>query len=135
VIFHIFGHSNVLGTHYNTLEFTKEDKLTKEGDCIIGIKADFDSSELKKIAKKFAKVKIIIKVGTCKDEVNALINKDFDDGHEIVVRKSEYPSKRTFGIRADKAAKDIDRKLIALLKNPETEGEVEVIGQNEENNE
>jgi uncharacterized protein len=135
VIFHIFGHSNVLATHYNTLEFTKEDKLTKEGDCILGVRADFDSSELKKIVKKFSKIKILIRVENYKEEVNALTNKEFDDTHEIVIRKSEYPSKRTFGIRADKAAKDIDRKIIELLKNPETKGVVEVIGKNEESNE
>jgi uncharacterized protein len=135
VIFHIFGHSNVLGTHYNTLEFTKEDKLTKEGDCILGVRADFDSSELKKIAKKFPMIKIIIKVGNYKEEVNALTNNEFDDTHELVIRRSEYPSKRTFGIRADKSAKEIDRRIISLLRNPETKGEVEVIGQNEEGNE
>jgi hypothetical protein len=135
VIFSFFGHSNLLGTHYNTLEFTKEDKLTKEGDCIIGVRADFDPSELKKIVKRFSKVRITIKVGKYKEEVNALTNKDFDDSQEIVIRRSEYLSKRTFGIRADKAAKDIDRRIIELLKNPETKGEVEVIGQNEESNE
>ena len=52
MIFHIFGHPNIIGTHYNTLELTKDSSLTKEGDCIIGVKADFDFSELKKIVKK-----------------------------------------------------------------------------------
>jgi uncharacterized protein len=128
MIFHFFGHSNLLGKHYNTLEFTKEDKLTREGDCIIGVRADFDSSELKKIAKEFSKFKMIIKVGEYKEEVTALINKEFDDSKEIVIRKSEYFSKRTLGIRADKAAKDIDRRIIALLKDPGTKGTVEVVG-------
>ena len=33
--FNIFGHPNILCNHKNTLEFTKQDFVTKKGDCIL----------------------------------------------------------------------------------------------------
>jgi hypothetical protein len=128
ISFNIFGHPNILSTHSNTIEFTKDSHLTREGDCIIGIKADFKSDELKNIVKKYSKLKIIIKINTEKEVITAYANKPFDDEHEIVIRKSEFSSKRTLGIRADKAAKDLNKKLIEKLKNPETLAKVEIIG-------
>ena len=49
--FHAFGHKNLLGTHKNTLEFTKDKNLTLKGDCIVGVNADFDAGELKNFIK------------------------------------------------------------------------------------
>ena len=40
--FSILGHENILATHKNTLEFTKDDFVTKTGDCIVGISSDFN---------------------------------------------------------------------------------------------
>jgi hypothetical protein len=34
------GHPNVLATHPRTIEITKDNYLTKEGNCIIGINAN-----------------------------------------------------------------------------------------------
>ena len=39
-IIHCRGHPLVLGTHPTTFEVTREDHLTKNGNCIIGIAAD-----------------------------------------------------------------------------------------------
>ena len=127
MIFSIHGHPNTLATHKNTIEFTKESNLTKNGDCILGVRADFQLDELRGIVKNFSKIKIILKTGNLKEEIISSVNKDFNDGHEIVIRKSEYCSNRTLAIRADKAAADIDRRLVELLKTPVT-GKIEVIG-------
>ena len=40
------GHPLVLGSHPTTFEVTREDYLTKKGNCIIGIAADKGCSEL-----------------------------------------------------------------------------------------
>ncbi len=128
ISFNIFGHPNILSTHRNTIEFTKDNHLAKEGDCIIGIKADFKLDELRKLVIKYSKLRIIIKIEKEKEEIIAHTNKLFNDGHEIVIRKSEFASKRTLGIRADKAAKDLNKKLVELLKTPEVIGKVEIIG-------
>lgn len=128
VIFNISGHKNILGTHKNTIEFTKDSNLTLNGDCIIGVKVDFDLHELKALVKKYSKIKIIILVDNLVEEINAVSNPEFNDKHEIVIRKTDFISERTLGIKADKAVLDLDRELINKLKNPETVGKVELIG-------
>ena len=50
--FHAYGHPNILGTHKTTLEFTKDEDLTSNGNCIIGVKADFELSRLKEFIEK-----------------------------------------------------------------------------------
>ena len=125
--FNFYGHKNILGTHKNTLEFTKDSELTKEGDCIIGVKADFKPLDLKKFLS-FRKIKMILEVDDISEEITAIPNKEFADNHEIVIRKSEFPSKRTFGIRCDKAAIDLDRRLIERLKTPGKKGVLKIAG-------
>lgn len=110
------GHENVLSLHRNTVEFTHESHLTKRGDCILGINADYSLEEIKK--QNFEKIKIIIKVDNCKDEITAEYNPEFNDPHEMVIRKTEFKDKRTFAIKADKASKDIKRELVEKMKNP-----------------
>jgi hypothetical protein len=40
------------------------------------------------------------------------------DPADLVVRKSDYVCGRTLAILADKAAKDLSRKLVEKLRNP-----------------
>ena len=54
-----YGHENILGTHKTTLEITKEDSLTKRGDCVIAIAANKAISELSQIFKEKAKSSVI----------------------------------------------------------------------------
>jgi len=128
MIFNIYGHKNTLSTHKNTIEFTKDYDLTEKGDCILGVKAGFDYSELKKIVNKYSKIQIKISVDGLSETINCEINKDFDDMHEIVIRRTDFISKRTLGIRADKAAKDINRRIVEILKEKDKKAKVEIIG-------
>lgn len=116
MMFRAWGHPNVKGTHKNTIEFTKDDFLTPEGDCIIGIKADFDAKLLRDFVKKHRKVKITVKTGALEEVVVANTNPDFIDEHELVIRLGEHASPRTFAVRADKAAKHLNRELIRALQ-------------------
>jgi uncharacterized protein len=50
----------------------------------------------------------------------------FQDSKEMVVRKSKFPSHRTIMVNADKAAKDIPREMLGLLRNPEQLVEIEI---------
>ncbi len=45
-----------------------------------------------------------------------------EDAHEMVIRKSEFVSPRTLAIRADAAAKDIPRRMVESLRNPDCRG-------------
>ena len=128
--FNFSGHENVLSTHRNTLEFTKESNLSLKGDCILGVNADFDYSELMELVNQCSRIKVVISVEDLKEEIVANINKEFEDKHEIVIRRSEFASKRTLGIKADKVAIDVNRELVERLKNPNMKGKVEIIGLN-----
>jgi hypothetical protein len=121
--FHAFGHKNILSTHPTTLEFTKDSEVTKKGNCIVGIKADFSVSELRKFK---GKVKIRIKVDSLQDELTAEINPNFNDNHELVIRKTDFISSRTFAIKASKASSDLKKGLVEKFKIPRKKIEVTV---------
>jgi|SRR3989344_2149235 len=128
--FSAHGHPNILATHKTTIEFTKDKELSKEGNCIVGVNSDFDLESLKKfINKKISlgkkSIKIIIKINDIKEEINAELNPDFDDDKEMVIRKSDFASKRTFAIRADKGAFDL--AICSNLKSKDDKIIVEII--------
>ncbi|MBI1935174.1 DUF371 domain-containing protein [Candidatus Woesearchaeota archaeon] len=118
--FHAYGHPDILGTHKTTLEFTKEKEVTLNGNCIIGVCADFDFDKLTEFIKKARSTKITINVHTrdkkIKEMINAELNLDFSHNEEIVIRKTNFISQRTLAIKANKAAFDLNRQLIEFLK-------------------
>ena len=117
--FHAYGHPNVLAKHKTTLEFTKDGELSLEGDCIVGVNADFELNKLKEFIKKSRTNKITITISTNKkthEKINATINPDFNSDKELVIRKTYFISERTFAINADKAAVGLNKHLIESLK-------------------
>ena len=121
--FNAYGHTNILATHKTTLEFTKDSELTLKGDCIVGIKADFDLDELKGFIKKTKnnkKITITISINKIKEIINAELNPHFSSKHEMVIRKTDFVSERTFAVKADKAAFELSRELVKEMRNPET---------------
>jgi len=128
------GHENILATNKSTLEITKDSHLTKRGDCIIAVAADKGVKDLKAEFKKLlrstnAKLTIIIQV----DDERGLIEAwghpklTFNHSTDLVVRKSSYICDRTLAIKADKAAKNLSRSLVAKLKNPQQKVDVTLI--------
>jgi uncharacterized protein len=117
------GHENIRATHATTVEFTKDSSLTEKGDCIIGVRADFDLEQLKKLK---GRVVLHIKCQGREQAVSCTINPLFSDEHELVIRKSSFTDSRTFATQADKAAIDLDRAFVALLKNPDSKIQVVV---------
>ena len=130
--FHAFGHHNILGTHKTTLEFTKDTKLSLKGDCIIGVKADFDLCKLEDFIKKANNKKITIIIETpnkkIKEKINVKLNPSFSHDRELVIRKTDFLSERTLAIKADKAAFELKRELINYLK--EKKNKISVIIEN-----
>ncbi len=118
------GHPNIRASHKTTFEFTKDRFVTKTGDCIVGVNADFSLSELKRLLKN-KRIKITIKVDKKIEEIIAQPNKGFDSEHEIVIRKTNFVSKRTLATNSDKAAIDFD-SIKEKLKNPKQKIIVEI---------
>ncbi|HVP17165.1 MAG TPA: DUF371 domain-containing protein [candidate division Zixibacteria bacterium] len=119
------GHKNILAIHPTTLEFTKEDDMSRSGDCIIAVYADKAIPDLsvefkEKLLEENARLTILIEAGGIAETVTAYGSAHLTLVHptEIVVRKSNYICNRTLAVRADKASADLSRDLIEKLKNP-----------------
>ena len=121
VSFMAYGHPNVLATHRNTIEFTKEDFLTKEGDCILGVNADFSAEALREFVKECERdfVEVEIRCGDFTEIIMGKLNKGFNDNKAIVIRKSNFVSERTLVTEADKAACDLNREMVDSIRKEE----------------
>ncbi|MCY0860449.1 MAG: DUF371 domain-containing protein [Sulfolobaceae archaeon] len=119
------GHQNVRALHKTTLEVTREDFLTPRGDCIIGVSSDKGAKDLDEGLKELIKkdntyVYLLIVVDNLYQLIKARGSSKLTltNDTKIILRKSDYISDATIGIRANASAKDIDRNIIKLLKDP-----------------
>ncbi len=120
-----YGHENVQATHRTTIEFTKDQHLSRNGDCIIAIGADKALADLsgdfkEKLCSPNAKVTITIEADGIMEQIHALGSANLSLSHrsDMVVRKSSHVDSRTVAIGADKAANDLSRKLVEKMRNP-----------------
>lgn len=123
------GHPNVLATHPRTIEITKDNYLTKEGNCIIGINANKACNDINQqlrwlITQDNIPIKFEIIVGNLSFEIIGLGNSKLtlSDPHDLVIRTSNYMSPRTVSINCNKAAIHIPRDIILLLQDSNTTG-------------
>ena len=118
------GHKNVTSHHKSTFEITKDAEIGPTADCIIGTDMDksmlnFPSEFKDKIANSNTKITVILDTENGHDEIIGFGHEDLTLTHptDIVCRTSNYTCSRTLMIGADKAARDLDEKLIEDLKN------------------
>jgi hypothetical protein len=117
------GHQNILATNFSTFEITKEDWLTKKGDCILAIgatKGAFDlSNAFKRVASQNkAIITFYIEAG---GETASTVGRGdsqltFTHPMDLVGRKSNYTCNRTLMVNSEKSAYDFPRKLAEKLK-------------------
>jgi len=132
-----YGHPNVLATHPRTIEITKDNYLTKEGDCIVGINAnkacnDINPKLRRLITQDNIPIQFEIIVGTLSFEIKGFGNSQLtlSNSHDIVIRTSNYISTRTVSINCNKAAIHIPRDIIMLLQDSNIKGSL-IISANE----
>jgi hypothetical protein len=131
-----YGHRNLKGTHKTTLEITKAANVTPEGDCIVAVNADkslcdLDNSLKVIITQPLSNVTMTLEVDGIIDEIKGFGDPrlPLSSGEDIVCRKSNFVSERTLMVKADKAAADLDRRIIQALKDPEREVYVTVLAE------
>lgn len=122
-IIHCRGHANVRGLHKSTFEITREEELSPQGDCIIGVAADKGCADLSPAFKAAlqnpqATLTTTLEAGGITHTVTAAGTDLMALDHEtdLVWRKSTFVCGRTIGIGADAAARDLPRDLIEVLK-------------------
>ena len=114
-----YGHPNVLATHKTTLEITTASDLTLNGDCIIAVRAEFDLEELKAFLTSCRRMEVAIDIDGDTTTFAAEPNPHFEDPHELVFRRSDFPSPRTVGVFSTMACTDLPRDFVQKLKNPQ----------------
>ncbi len=131
--FFVYGHENVLSTHPTTLEFTKDGELSLKGDCILGVSATKGPSEFSDEFREKIRddtVKVAVKIEACgvKDVVVGFGHPDLtlSDTCDIVIRKSGFVCGRTLCVHADKAAADVDKRIVEHLKKAGSKAKVTI---------
>jgi hypothetical protein len=122
------GHENILSKHKSTLEFTTDSCLTSSGDCIIGVNSSISLRDIPQDFKKLiqnekSRITITLQVGEKKEEIHGFGDSalQLSDSRAMIIRKSTFICPRTLAIRADKAACDISKDIVDLMKNPKSE--------------
>ncbi|MCF0226076.1 MAG: DUF371 domain-containing protein [Methanobrevibacter sp.] len=118
------GHKNITSKHKSTFEITTDQEITPSGDCIIGVGSnktmnDFPKEFKDKIASSNTEVHVILDTENGHDEIIGYGHEKLSLTHptDIVCRKSSYVCSRTLMIKSNKAAIDLDEKLIEDLAN------------------
>lgn len=122
-VFHAKGHENVTSTHKSTFEVTMDEKLTKAGDCIIGVQSETKLEDLplelkEAIMDENTQIKVQLETENAEDKITGYGHPDLTLKHptDMVCRKSKFRCSRTLMINADKAACDLKKELIDDLK-------------------
>lgn len=131
-----WGHPNVTAKNSATFEVTKEEYLTRRGDCIVAINATKGAADLSEefrriAAGEYSKIMVILEVGAWREVISGWGNPllTFTHPTDLVARKSNFICNRTLMIKSDKAAKDFRRELVKLLRNPKQKAEITLIAE------
>ena len=124
-----YGHENIRSLHPKTIEITKESHLTVNGDCIVGVKADYGCNDipdrmkmLLQNSKSHVRCTIMVKDFSFKVQGKGNNKLTLKNPHDIVIRKSSFVCPRTLATNCDSASDDIPRQMIRLLQDPDTRG-------------
>ena len=131
--FHAYGHPAIRSTHPTTLEITTEEHLTRRGDCIIAVKASKGLTDLpaeirEMLSTAGGKAIMTLLVGSHRFTIEGqgAIGLSLSHSTDMVVRKSGFASDRTLMVNADKAAADIPRNMVQLLRDPAQKITIEI---------
>ena len=113
-----FGHKNIRAEHATTLAFTRDKDITLRGDCFVAGDCQWEVTE--EFLKQLQISKKVTLTIECSGQTDTIIGKGHPDltlsDKDIVIRKSDWVDARTLMINADKAANDLNRELVAFLK-------------------
>ena len=123
VQFKAYGHENVIGEHRTTVELTSEDYLTKQGTCIVGVRAEISLSQMDSKIKELAlqpNTRIVLRMhveGLTEEVIGTgSPGLTYTDSTSMVARTSTFECGRTLMVNADKAASDLSREFVDRLK-------------------
>ncbi|MDD1668034.1 MAG: DUF371 domain-containing protein [Methanomicrobiales archaeon] len=117
------GHPLVRATHRTTFEVTAEEHLTRQGECIIGIRADRGAAGLsaefrRALADDRAVLLTTLSAGGRSVVVRGRGSSRMTLAHptDLVWRRSSFVCPRTVAILCDHTAATLPRDLVAALR-------------------
>lgn len=123
--FYARGHPAVLSTHPTTLELTRELSLSNNGDCIIAVGSSAGLRDLPEpmrnaLSSEVCKARLTLKLDLHRFAIEGRGATGLTLSHptDMVVRKSGFVSDRTLMVHADRAAADLPRSFVELLRDP-----------------
>jgi uncharacterized protein len=134
ITFHATGHPAVLSTHPSTIEITKVAHLSSRGDCIVAVNSTVGPSDITgelrtAILTPKSRIRLVLTAGSFTFAVTGQGDDRLNLSHmtDLVIRKSRFVSDdRTLMIHADKAARDLPREMVLLLRDPKTTVTIEL---------
>lgn len=127
ISFNAWGDRLITALHKTTMEITKHEVKSKRGDCIIATRSELTLRDLPIEFKERARddktsIGLLIEVGGIFEEVwgKGHPKLSFKSESDMVIRKSSFICDRTLMVHANKAAFDLNRELVDLLRNPDT---------------
>lgn len=127
------GHPNILATHGNTIEVTKDIEISRRADCIIGVNAAKGCEDLNHQLKNHIRASglLLMALSVGKHDFHftgrGCSELELTNSQELVLRKSDFVSSRTAAIRCNAAAIDIPRQIVKELQDSETTGVLRII--------
>lgn len=117
------GHPHITSRHPTTFEVTREEHLSRAGDCIIAVGADKGAADLSPAFRAaLARDDAILHTCLiCGDQVAAVTSQGsgamvLTHPTDLVWRRSSFVCGRTIGIFSDRTARTLPRPLIARLR-------------------
>lgn len=124
--FTCYGNAQIEGTNKHFFEIIQAASVIPKGDCVVGTRANYDAEAIKALLQVANKLRIILKTKDWEEVVNALPNKSFLPGPELVIRKTDQTTPGTIAINADKAAADFSKEFVEAIKKPEEQITVKI---------
>lgn len=123
------GNPNIEAKHEKTMAITCNEKVSRRGDCFIGVEASKNLADFSADFKKLAlneKAIISMNIGIEGLDEGIIVegrghsSLSYSHPEDIVVRKSGFVCPKTVMVYADKAVGDLPRSFVKLLQKPET---------------
>jgi hypothetical protein len=117
------GHPAVSSTHPTTLELTRETGLGKNGDCIVAVGCSVGLRDLPEpmknaLSSEACRARLTLKLDVHRFTIEGHGAPGLTLSHptDMVVRKSGFESDRTLMVHANRAAADLPRSFVELLR-------------------
>ncbi len=124
-----YGHPNIRALHRMTIEVTRDENLTRSGDCIIGVRASRACSDLPDALKRrltdgqsVVGISVIVNNARYGFEARGSPSLILSHTHDTVVRKSGFVCPRTLAVRSERASSDLPREMVRMLRDPTAKG-------------